>query len=146
MYCNVSDANRRAMAFTHLRAAFTFYASFAARFPIPPPPRHIFSVLSLLLLLSFSLAFSRMLLVHPNPHLAFSPNISLSLSLTPTSQPRWGTRRRGLCAIVVSRLLFPGNSTSFTNYPLRAHAVRKWRCSPGIVAGDDAPAEKGDGL
>lgn len=84
MYCNVSDANRRAMAFTHLRAAFTFYASFAARFPIPPPPRHIFSVLSLLLLLSFSLAFSRMLLVHPNPHLAFSPNISLSLSLADT--------------------------------------------------------------
>lgn len=45
-------------------------------------------------------------------------------------------------AIVVSRLLFPSNSTSFTNYPLRAHAVRKWRSSP-----DTPPLRKeGDGL
>lgn len=44
----------------------------------------------------------------------------------------WGGTR--LCAIVVSRLLFPGNSTSFTNYPLRAHTIRKWRSLPDIVA------------
>lgn len=45
----------------------------------------------------------------------------------PASRPRQMQRTRGrrLCAIVVSRLLFLGNFTSFTNYPLRAHAIRK---------------------
>lgn len=47
--------------------------------------------------------------------------------------------------MVVSRLLFPGNSTSFTNYPLRARARRTKVAELADVVANAAPTEKGDG-
>lgn len=96
------------------------------------------------------LIFPRMLFAHSNSiYERFSEY--LPSAAPPASRPRQMQRTRGrrLCAIVVSRLLFLGNFTSFTNYPLRAHAVRKWRCSPDIAALTEKRVtvpENGDGV
>lgn len=76
------------------------------------------------------LILPRILLAHPNSTYKserFSEYFPPPDIATETGRV-WRDRR--LYAIVVSRLLFPGNFTSFANYPLRAHAVWMCRGSP----------------
>lgn len=101
-------------------------------------------------LFSLSIPFSFYFVSHFSPHTARASKYLRTRTLfrilpsrrTLTSQPRRADAEHEgtevVCAIVVSRLLFPGNFTSFTNYPPRAHAVRKWRCSPDGKEGDGA--------
>lgn len=106
---------------------------------------------------SYPFLFPHLVLIFPRILLAHSNSIyertlfRILPSRTPALQPGQMQSTKGwrLCAIVVSRLLFPGNFTSFTNYPLRAHAVRKWRCSPDIAALTEKRVtvpENGDGV
>lgn len=127
----------------------------SSRFAHPPSFSRIFTTEPCILYLNFSFSFlhpflfpyhvlpvCRSRIQTPSTSERFSEYLPPAAS--PASQPKQMQRTRGrrLCAIVVSRLLFLGNFTSFTNYPLRAYAVQKWRCSPDIAA---LTGKEGDG-
>lgn len=154
VYQNISDVNRAAMALTWYLPPSRFKHRSLYDFRLPCTPYTLYYLRFPLSYTSLSLSFSPFfclsslfLSVYIRSYL-FEHTSTLALFRTSTTcryvYTIWERRRRrGLCTIVVSRLLFPGNSTSFTNYPLRARIVRKWRSSPTLPT-NVVPVEKGD--